>query len=202
MAPSAPFPGLAPAPSAWTAALECAAPAGTPAPSGPCRLCGDPAPVGLGWHHLDGDHGDWSPRNLAPACVLCHGAAHLNRPAARDEMALIWAPEMAQPWVNAAARAIHRIFSAEGESPALGAAPRRDTPKLRAAWRAYRALADRAPDAARIAGTDDPRLLGAALLGMRRPPPALDGLRLLPAGRHFRGGRDVYPDLLGEADGR
>lgn len=115
-------------------------------------------------------------------------------------MLLIWAPEMAPPEVNAAARAIHRIFRAEGEGPALGTTPRRDTPKLRAAWRAYRALADRAPDAARVAGTGDPRLLGAVLLGLRRPPPALEGLRLLPTGRHFHGGRDVYPELLNEAD--
>lgn len=182
--------------------MDCAGPAGAGVPAGPCRLCGDPAPVGLGWHHLSGDHDDRSPGNLAAACVLCHGMAHLNRPTAGDEMLLVWAPEMAQPEVNATARAIHRMFRAEGQSPALGAVPRKDTPKLRAAWRAYRALADRAPDAARIAGTGDPRLLGAALLGMRKPPLALDGLRLLPTGRHFRDGRDVYPEMVDQADRR
>ena len=44
-------------------------------------------------------------------------------------------------------------------------------------------------------------LLDPAFRG-RPAPPVLAGLRVLHKGRHFRGGRDVYPALLDAASGK
>lgn len=191
-------------PSAWTADMETAGPEGAAAAvlardGGACRFCGDADPVAPAPFHLDGDHANWGADNLATACLLCHGAQHWNRPTIGQELVVIWAPWVPQGALNALALAVHRAFRCHGEPTALAARPAGDTPRLRAAWRAYAALAAQAAEAERIAGTASPRELGAALLDpvfRRRRPATLAGLRLLHLGRHFRGGRDVYPDLV------
>jgi hypothetical protein len=69
------------------------------------------------------------------------------------------------------------------------------------AWSVHGALLRRAPAAERRLGTSDPRNLDAALAGVEPDDPRqramlLGGIRLLPRGRYFRNGRDVYPGLL------
>lgn len=168
---------------------------------GTCRFCGDMNPVAPALFHLDGDHARWDMNNLATACLLCHATQHWNRPTVGQELLVVWAPWVSQADLTAMVRAIHRAFHDHGEPPCLAARPARDTPRLRAAYRAYAALSAQAEAAERMVGTASPRELGAVLLdpGLRRRPPALDGLRLLHQGRHFRGGHDVYRTLLDAA---
>ncbi len=77
---------------------------------------------------------------------------------------------------------------------------RRET-TLAPAWAALHALRGRAAAAQDRLGTASPLDLAAALLGVERATPArgptlLRGLRLLPLGRLYQEGRDVYPQVL------
>lgn len=185
----------------WSAGWPDAPPAPLP---GPCRFCGDPAPVEPAACGFGAEPG-------AAACLVCRmtgGGPGWNRPSAAQELAVAWLPALPQGGINALVLAIHRAFRDHGEAPALAARPSagNDTPRLRAAWRAYGALAEAIAEAERLVGTSDPRELGAALLDPafrgRPAPPVLAGLRVLHKGRHFRGGRDVYPALLDTASGK
>jgi hypothetical protein len=62
-------------------------------------------------------------------------------------------------------------------------------------------LRGRSKAAAQLLGTNSPRVLGAALIGLDRQEydrrsARLAGIHLLPAGRLFRDGHDVYEQLL------
>ena len=172
-----------------------------PALDASCRFCGLHA---AGWQepfHCNGDHADASLGNIVSACPLCHLCQHLDRPHIHEEAALIWLPEMSQAVLNNLVRGIHQVLHGEGQSPVQGSRPRQDTPTVRAAWRAYAALAERAPAAELHIGTSSPHELASALLDMppstyARRAPLLGGTRVLHRGCHFQDGADVYPGVL------
>lgn len=190
-------------PSAWTADVDAEGPEAVASAvrnrdRDVCQMCGDENPVAPSLHHMDGDHDRWEPENLALVCLLCHMTQHWNRPTIDQEMALIWAPWIAQPDLNTLVKGIHQVFHRHGEHPGLGVTPASDAPTLCAAYRTYRALAAQEAEAERIIGSTSLSRLGAVLLGLGGKGIAVNGLRLLHKGRHFRKGRDVYPDLLGD----
>ncbi len=119
-----------------------------------------------------------------------------------EEAALIWLPEMSQAAVNALARGIHLTLHAHGEAPHVDRRrPLHDTGPMRTAWAAYHALLDRARPAEHRLGTAAPLDLACALMSLPaqmlgRGAGLLQGVRLLPLGRLFQGGRDVYPQVL------
>lgn len=168
---------------------------------GPCRFCGHPP---AGWQepfHLNGEHADEGETNVVASCPLCHLAQHLNRPCIEQEAALIWLPEMTQAALNSVARGIHMLLHAHGEPAPMERRPRAETDEVFAAYAAHKALQERAAGARARLGTTSPRQLGAALLALSPASYAaraerLGGVRLLPRGRLFRGGEDVYPDVL------
>jgi len=168
-----------------------------------CRFCGFRAQVRQGVVHLDGNRANPALDNLATACLLCDAVQDLGRPTTVQEMLLVWLPEMSQAVLNGLVRGIHQVLHGEGQSPVQGSRPRQDTPAVRAAWRAYAALAARAPAAELHVGTSSPRELASALLDMplatyARRAALLGGTRVLHRGRHFRDGADVYPAILGD----
>jgi intracellular multiplication protein IcmJ len=186
-------------PSAWTAD------AGTGErkvvhPMATCQFCGQPT---AGWqepYHLNDDHEDGSAANIAISCPLCHLPQHLHRPTIDDEAVLIWLPEMAQGAVSVLARQIHLACVAEG-LPAAYRDVAHTAPTLSAAYHAYRTLHERSAAAALRLGTQSPRQLGAALRELApsdyaRRATLLGGVRLLPLGRLFRAGVDIYPKIL------
>jgi intracellular multiplication protein IcmJ len=166
-----------------------------------CQFCGQPT---MGWqvpYHLNDDHDDESPANLAVSCPLCHLPQHLNRPTVDDEAILIWLPEMAQAALIVLARQIHLACAAEGLSPTIYGNMARTAPTISAAYRAYRALYERSAMAELRLGTQSPRQLGAALRELTPPDyerrsALLGGVRMLPLGRFFEGAVDIYPTML------
>jgi len=189
-------------PSAWTAEAERGEREADAAVTAICQFCGQPT---AGWdepYHLNDDHADSTPANLALSCKLCHLTQHLNRLEIDSEAVLIWLPEMAQAAVNGLARHIHVTCRAFGISPIYGqAANTTSVPGSSAPLAAYRALHERAATADIRLGTSSPRQLGAALLELppsqyERRATLLGGIRLLPLGRLFQTGRDIYPAML------
>jgi len=167
-----------------------------------CRFCGLDA---AGWQeafHCDGDHGNASPGNVVPACPLCHLCQHLDRPGIHEEAALIWLPELSQAAVVALARSAHLVLRAHGEPPHMDRGrPVRGEGTLAPAWAALHALRGRAWAAKDRLGTASPLAFATALLASDPAARAkgavlLHGLRLLPLGRLFQKGRDVYPQVL------
>ena len=72
-----------------------------------CQACGCQADGGtqgggggLEVHHLDGNHGNNDPANLAALCPLCHGIFHIGFTARRKPGRFIWLPEASQADLN------------------------------------------------------------------------------------------------------
>ncbi len=167
-----------------------------------CHHCGQPL---QGWpepYHLNDDHADNRPANLVASCPLCHLAQHLNRPTIESEAVLVWIPEMTQRAVVGLARAAHVSLFRDGLSPASERPPgERSSRAAKAAYVTLRTLRGRSKAAAQLLGTNSPRVLGAALIGLDRQEydrrsARLAGIHLLPTGRLFRDGHDVYEQLL------
>jgi hypothetical protein len=136
-----------------------------------------------------------------PACPLCALPRHLERPRIDDEAALIWVPEMSQQAINAVVRQTHMRARALDESLRTGDGFRNNSPERRALYCAQAVLLERAGRAATRLGTNSPRDLGIALLHLSpaayaRRVALLGGLRILPLGRVFEGGQDVYPNIV------
>ena len=139
------------------------------------------------------------------ACARCHLVRHLERETIDEEAVLVWLPELTQGALNALIFAAHARLAAAGAlhlaaSPFAHRASLEDRP-ARAALEAIRNFAARSPEAEARLGTASPRLLGAAL--MRANPQlyagrarGLGGIRLMPRGRFFADGRDIYPRLV------
>jgi hypothetical protein len=150
---------------------------------------------------LNGDHFDHSDANVVPACVLCHLAQHLDRETIDEEATLIWMPELTQGALNALARGVHATLAARGLPADLMRSPPVGDPAAEAAFAASMALRARSEEASARLGTCSARYLCVALLCLKpdfysRRSALLGGLRLLPLGRFYRNGVDVYPDLL------
>ena len=169
--------------------------------SAPCQFCGFNAGTWQERFHCNGDHANESADNLVPACPLCHLAQHPERPQIDAEATLIWLPEMSQAMLNCFVRCIHLILHGNKEPVDMRRTPRSGAPGVLEAFRAYRALRERATPALDRLGTNSFSDLGAALLDLRpkvytRRAELLAGLRLLPLGQLFRDGQDVYPQML------
>ena len=136
-----------------------------------------------------------------PACPLCHLAQHPERPQIDTEATLIWMPEVSQGVLNCFVRGIHLTLHRGGEPTDMRRTPHAAAPGVVEAFRAYRALRERAAPAFDRLGSNSFADLGAALLDLRPHTYAgradlLAGLRLLPLGQLYRNGQDVYPEML------
>lgn len=166
-----------------------------------CQFCGLPAG---GWQdvfHLDDDHDNWTPANLAASCPLCHAVQHIGSPTANQDMHVIWLPDVEQPLLNVLVRGIHTILHGHGVPTTLTARHMPDDAPLEAAWRAYAALDGRRDAANRVIDSHYPLDLADALAAMSqrdyaRRATLLGGLRLLHRGQMLRHGRDLYPAQL------
>jgi intracellular multiplication protein IcmJ len=166
---------------------------------GSCRFCGLDAPDWQELFHVSGDHRDDRPGNVVSSCVLCHLSQHLDRPRIEEEACLIHAPGLSQVVINAIAREVHLAFVRRGKALPIGDLAWLEIERdLRGPYAAFKGLESLAESARDRFGTASPRELGAALLVSKRGGGSLDtgGLRLLPLGKYFRGGRDIYPGLL------
>ena len=166
-----------------------------------CQFCG----LGAGdWQevfHLDDDHDNWTPANLAAACPLCHAVQHIGSPTANQDMHVIWLPDVEQSLLNVLVRGIHTIMHSQGVPTTFTARHMPDDTALEAAWRAYAALDARRDAADRIIDSHHPLDLADALAAMSprdyaRRVKLLGGLRLLHRGQMLRHGRDLYPAQL------
>jgi intracellular multiplication protein IcmJ len=136
-----------------------------------------------------------------PTCPLCCLPLQLARPRIDQEAALIWFPQMSQQAINAVVRQTHIVARARGETRHTGMGFRNASNELRAAYSAQAVLLDCAAAAASRVGTASPHELGLALQHLSRGAYAnraglLGGLRLLPLGRFFVDGCDVYPQIV------
>ncbi len=166
-----------------------------------CRFCGFRVQDRQDVVPLDGNPVNRSGDNLVTCCLLCATVQQLNRSTVSREAVLIWLPQMSQAVLNAMVRGIHLTLRLDGQSPVLGRQPSKDTPMVRAAWRAYDALAKCQQAAELHIGTVFPVELAAALLEMApasyaRRGEMLGGVRVLHRGQHFRNGADIYPETL------
>ncbi len=167
----------------------------------PCTFCGVRSGA---WQHscAPDDDAEAAPVGwTGAACPLCALARHPERPRIDEEAALVWLPEMSQAAVNTTMREIHMQLRALGEGLHAEHRLRLDLPERRILHHARAALAARgAPAAARL-GTGAPSELGGALFRLpsasyTRRAALLGGLRLLPLGRFYKGGTDVYPAIV------
>jgi intracellular multiplication protein IcmJ len=136
------------------------------------------------------------------SCPLCELPLNLNRADIDREAVLIWLPEMAQAVLNILVREIHINCFQTGIAPTFGdgshvKASLAATPAIMA----YRTLHERSASAELRIGTASPRQLAVALLALKaadyeRRAALMGSLRLLSLGRFFRGGHDVYPEIL------
>ena len=168
-----------------------------------CRFCGQPTADWQEDFHLNDDHADDRLSNVVVSCPLCHLAQHLGRPEIEREAVLVWLPEMAQSALNLLVRELHIRCFCGGVSPhtTANSTPIAGASAAKDAHAAYQALHERAAAADTRLGTNSPRRLGLALLEMAPGDYAkrgelLGGTRLLPLGRFFQDGRDVYPEML------
>ena len=190
-------------PSAWSTNVETTEQAPPAiATSANCHHCGQSL---KGWpelFHLNDDHDDNNIANLAGSCPLCHLPQHLNRPTIDDEAVLIWVPEMTQRAIIGLARAAHLTLFRDGLSPAADRPPgERSSRAAKAAYVTLQTLRGRGKAAAQRLGSCSPRTLGAALIALSpqdyaRRSAHLGGIHLLPAGRLFRDGQDIYDQVL------
>ena len=166
-----------------------------------CRYCGfRPLPSAGAWlahPALDADAVTGTPAR----CIHCHLCANLARDTIEREARLVWLPEVTQAALNATVRRLHLVCRRHGAEPTMDGVPRVDGPEMRRAWGVYSAFLRRTAPVERQLGTASARDLGAALAstscgGTTPVGLLLGGLRLLPVGRYFRDGADVYPDLL------
>jgi hypothetical protein len=172
---------------------------------GSCRFCGQPSVVRQEPISCTEAGSKRAKDAAAPACAFCQLVRHLERPAIDREASLIWLPEMTQAALNRVAWRVFRILvpernKVEGVSPArTGKEPAAGAAAL------HQALRDLAFVAAKELGTSSPSDLGEVLLKLpsesyARRAQSLGGIRLLPLGLFFVGGRDVFPSLFGGGD--
>lgn len=141
-------------------------------------------------------------RGSIAVCPLCALALDLQRPRIDQEAMLIWLPEASQQALNFLIREIHIQLLAAGECLHDFSGMRRDSKSLHRLYHARAVLGARA-EATRVRlGTDAPSELGDALQALSpaaraRQDSLLGGTRLLPLGRFYSGGQDVYPEMVG-----
>ena len=171
---------------------------------GSCQFCGHEA---AGWQEslsYRRDSAGEAKDVLAAACALCHLTRHLERPDIDCEAILIWLPELTQAALNRVAWRLYRTLARHGVGfdvvgvAGAGKEQAAGPSALRGELRELAFLAEKE------LGTSSPGDLGEVLLNLRfesheRRAQSLGGIRLLPLGRFFEGGRDVFPGLCGAA---
>jgi hypothetical protein len=173
---------------------------GNTVPNDPCAFCGVRSGEWRQTCAADTSEHDKPSRQL-PACPLCALARHLERPRIDEEATLIWCPEMSQAAINVTLREIHRRLRLHGDGLHADDRPGRDEPERYPLHHARAALALRAGEAASRLGSPLPSDLARALLRLSpavhaRRAALLGGIRLLPLGRFFVEGEDVYPRIV------
>lgn len=156
-----------------------------------CRYCG--AAVGHVPPSLVED--------AAASCALCGLARHLERARIKEEARLIWLPEMSQAALNAVMRRVHCGLRGLGERMEPEARPVLAAGDGLSLYHLQQALLERSREAEVRLGTTDPGALGDGLVRLSagayaRRGVLLGGIRLLPAGRLFEGGEDIYPVVV------
>jgi intracellular multiplication protein IcmJ len=154
-----------------------------------CGFCG--MPVGLHSSLVGGE----------PACILCGLVQSLNRPTIDDEVRLIWLSEMSQAALNVFVREVHLQLRELGESVFCDDTPRHAEQPRPLLYMAQRILLDRSQVIAERLGSSRASDLAAALTALSNSHVAaqdmpLGGLRVLPAGRFYIGGVNVYDDIV------
>jgi Restriction endonuclease len=153
-----------------------------------CKFCGFQSRKWQEIHHIDSDHHNHDPRNLATICSFCHMTFHIGRAGLAGEAELIWFPELSQQQVNHLARTCFVAMRTKGTTNEAGES-------------VFSGLRIRAEEARRRLGTSDPADLGEALLAIdeahySKRGEILDGVRLLPLGRKYVGERDIFPKMV------
>ena len=183
--------------SSWGRGLATAQPAkNEPVAVLPCAFCG----VRSGKWQMSAV-GAAADAKVRSACPLCALPQHLERPRIDEEATLVWLPEVSQQAITALIRSLHLQLRALGEALPASSTFRKRGPQLRGLHYARAILAERSGAAESRLGTSLPSALGHSLLelspaGASRQGQLLGGLRLLPLGRFFEGGKDVYPEIV------
>lgn len=147
-------------------------------------------------HHLDHDHQNDDPGNLAPVCELCHAPFHIDLVSRKwpgDSGKIIFLPELTQPELNNLLQAVFYAMAVN----AVGEENKSDEKPVFQPHTVYRVLDDRAAlverngqgDVVR-AGLSEPFALGRVLAEMddatyARRDVLLHGLRYLAPQTHF-----------------
>jgi hypothetical protein len=165
------------------------------APAGFCAFCGFAGPGAARFISTTAHDGTAVKQT---ACLLCAAIQDLGRPTIDYEALVIWMPEISQAALNRLVRGLQITLLTDVKSPAF---PAPQAGIGGPATALYRVLAARQEGAVGRVGTASPSLLARAAAGLqqearhaRRLVPT--GLRVLHLGRHFAGGRDIYPDAV------
>jgi hypothetical protein len=136
--------------------------------------------------------------------MYCYLVSHLERPRIDDEAVLIWLPELSQAALNRLVWRVHLRLVLQGVSPASIDGVLSDRDEQGREGVILRRFFERAQAVERCLESDEPSLLGRALAFLEREPtseavrvPA--ALKVMPLGRFFQAGADIYSELLGGA---
>lgn len=193
---------LAVDPGAWTGATATSGRADPVIVShDPCGFCGCPVGSWQAPFHREGG-------STVIACALCALPQRLERPQIDREAVLVWLPEWSQQAISVLMREVHVRTQALGASlgddyePVDCVPTSKTTPDYRKTiYVARTALAKRVEVAEHRLGTTSPHELAVALLGLsaaafEKRSTLLGGIRLLPLGRFYEVGNDVYPEIV------
>jgi hypothetical protein len=168
---------------------------------GACQFCGLSAASWQAPFCYEGDAGPNVETRGIPCCVLCHLALSLDRETIDAEGVLIWCPQLSQAVVNCLVRSIHRRLTLKGVPFDPSRRPGRGDIDGVAAANILADLQFQSERVEKKIGSAQPSALVRALVEMKRRgdglgPGLISGLRLLPLGRFFRNGTDIYPELI------
>ena len=157
-----------------------------------CQACGFQSRRFQEVHHLDHDHNNNHPDNLATICPLCHMSMHMGRAGTQQEAVLIWLDPKHQ-FLNQAAlnNIVRTCLVANRHIHTVSDASR----KL------LSDLTQHAHIAERLVGTSRPEVLGDAILRLASDPykqrhSKFEGIRLLWTGKLYRRGKDIAPEMI------
>lgn len=146
-----------------------------------CGFRSPPDATGLTYmevHHLNDDHKNHSPENLATICPICHQVFHMGVAGMRNSAVMIWMPEISQGTINQLCRS---IFVAIQTDSAMSGSAKAMYASLEA--RAIYLEEMMAP------GSSDPLFFGQALLDINPDEISkslLKNVRMLPTYERFK----------------